>query len=267
MFLADYHVHSNFSSDCQVPMEMMVQQAIRMGLKELVFTDHVDYDYPDTQFPFMIDYDAYLRTFYPLKEKYRDQIDLILGVEVGLQPHLQTKIQSFLTQYPFDFVIGSTHVVDRLDLYNGDFFKGKEQKNAYLRYFEDVMNSVSLFREFHVYGHLDYIIRYGDYIEKTLSYIDFKDIIDEILKLLIANQQGIEINTSGYRYKLNQTHPQFSILKRYKELGGEILTIGSDAHSPEYIAAYFGIAYDLLKQAGYKAITRYKNRQPTWIDI
>ncbi|WP_341877017.1 histidinol-phosphatase HisJ family protein [Defluviitalea saccharophila] len=267
MFYADYHVHSSFSSDSSEEMENQIKTAISLGLKQIAFTDHIDYDYPDKAFPFMIDYNQYLKVFDGLKEKYKNQIDMILGVEIGFQPHVVKQIEEVLSQYPFDFVICSTHVCDRLDLYNGDFFKGKNQKNAYLRYFECVLYNVKNFFNYDVYGHIDYINRYGNYENRILSYEDYKDIIDSILKTIIDLGKGIEINTSGFRYGLGYANPQLSILKRYKELGGKIITIGSDAHSSKDIASHFNEAYKLLEAAGISEITLFRNRKPYFVKL
>lgn len=265
MFIADYHTHNSFSSDSTTPMEEMVKQAIMVGLKEMALTDHVDYDYPEEMFPFIIDYNEYLKVFNELKQRYKGDIKLVLGVEVGLQSHLVQKIKDFCESVDFDFIIASTHVVDRLDLYNGDFFRGKSKQEAYRRYFEDVFENIKVHNNFNVYGHLDYVNRYGDYKDKSLNYEDYKDIIDSILKLLIEKGKGIELNTSGYRYKLNCTHPQLPILKRYKELGGEIITVGSDAHDAKNIALHFKDAYELLEQADFKYITLFEKQKPNFV--
>jgi histidinol-phosphatase (PHP family) len=265
MFIADYHTHSNFSSDSDASMESMIEKAISLGLSEIALTDHLDYDYPDPAFPFLIDYDTYSKSFYELKEKYKNHIKLIFGVEIGLQPHLKLKIDAFCKNLDLDFIIGSTHVVDRLDLYNGDFSKGKTQHQMYLRYFEDVLDNINIHDQFNVYGHIDYINRYGNFDNTLLKHIDYIDIIDELLKSLLNKGKGLEINTSGYRYKLDQTHPQLSILKRYKELGGEIITVGSDAHKPNDILSNFEMAYALLKQAGFKYITLFEKQKPKFV--
>lgn len=265
-FYADYHVHTSFSGDCNASMEQMIEKAIQLGLKEIAFTDHVDFDYPDPSFE-AIDYDVYIKVFDRLKKQYQKQINLVLGVEVGYQMHVKDQIEKLLASYPFDFVICSTHMADRLDFYTGDFFKEKNQNEAYLRYFENVLESVQQFKNYDVYGHLDFIVRYGSFSQKALSYLDYKDIIDEILKKIIANGSGIEINTSGYRYKLNQLHPQAEIVKRYFELGGEIITVGSDAHRAEDLCSHFSTAYTLLKELGIKYIATFKNRQAKLVKI
>jgi histidinol-phosphatase (PHP family) len=231
-----------------------------MGLRQLVFTDHVDYDYADPGFE-NIDYDEYTRIFTHLKEKYQAKIELLMGVEIGFQPQVQARIESFLPQYPFDFVICSTHMADRLDFYTGEFFDGKEQSFAYLRYFENVLTSIQNFNNYDVYGHLDVIVRYGDYAHKLLSYHDYSDIIDAILKAIISSGHGIELNTSGYRYGLNQFHPQAEVIRRYKQLGGETITIGSDAHTAADLGSHFQAAYRLLRELGFSQIASFKQRK------
>ncbi|MBO8159123.1 histidinol-phosphatase HisJ family protein [Thermosyntropha sp.] len=265
-FYADYHVHTDFSGDCNTSMEEMIKKAIKLGLKELAFTDHVDYDYPDPSFE-AIDYNTYTKFFEELKSKYEKKINLLLGVEVGYQPHIKKNIEELLQTYPFDFVICSTHMADRLDFYTGDFFQAKNQNESYRRYFENVLDAVNQFQNYDVYGHLDFIVRYGNFKSKTLAYADFKDIIDEILRKIIANGSGIEINTSGYRYKLNQLHPQTEIVKRYKELGGEIITVGSDAHRAEDLCSHFDIAYALLEKLDIKYIATYRQRKCSFVKI
>ncbi|MEA1961683.1 MAG: histidinol-phosphatase HisJ family protein [Bacillota bacterium] len=263
---ADYHTHSAFSGDCDVPMELMLKRATEIGLNEIVVTDHVDYDYADPAFE-MIDFDEYRSTCLNLQKKYREKIRLLMGVEVGYQPHIQERIEQLLNKYPFDFVICSMHMADKLDFYTGDFFTGKEQKIAYLRYFENVLHGVNQFQDYDVYGHLDFIVRYGPYANKKLSYHDYTDIIDAVLKSIIQNGHGIEINTSGYRYNLNQFHPQKDIVKRFKQLGGEIVTVGSDAHTQEDIASHFSLAYTLLKEVGFNHIATYEQRKVSFIPV
>ncbi len=259
-FLSDYHVHTSYSGDSEAPMESMVEQAIKLRLSALALTDHVDYDYADPAFE-LIDYDEYSQVFQNLKERYASRLKLLLGVEIGFQPHVQDKVNHLLSTYDFDFVICSTHTADRMDLYTGAFFEGKDSKAAYYRYFENVLESVRQLDNFDVYGHLDFIVRYGNYKQKILHYLDFSDILDNILRSLIHRGKGIEINTSGYRYQLNQMHPQQDIIRRYRQLGGEIITVGSDAHQPQDLCSHFAEAYELLKKAGFKYLSSYDKRQ------
>ncbi len=267
MIYSDYHMHTNFSSDSDTAMEDMIEKAILLGLKEIAITDHLDYQYPDPEFPFLLDYDAYTKKIQQMQQKYSDKIIIRKGVEFGLQCHVKKETDDFYNNGIFDFVIGSTHCVKGLELYGNSFYEGKTQHNAYLEYFEDLYNNVKIYDCFNVYGHIDYVNRYGNYDNRNLNYNEFREIIDEILKLLIRKDKGIELNTSGIKYGLGYIHPKIEILKRYRELGGEIVTIGSDAHSPEYIASHFKDAYKLLQNAGFKAFTLFEKQQPYFVDI
>lgn len=267
MFFADYHLHTCFSSDSKAAVLDMIEQSIHLGLKEIAITDHIDYNYPDPEYPFLFDYSQYFSTLENYRDSYKNKINLLIGVEFGLQECVKEQTETFCKKHHFDFVIGSTHCVKGLELYHDYFYEGKTQHDAYKEYFEDLFNNVTLFDCFDVYGHMDYVNRYGSYDNRILKYEEFKDIIDEILKLLIQKQKGIEINTSGFRYGLGYAHPKMEILKRYHQLGGEIITIGSGAHTPKDIASYFKEAYALLKACGFSAITVYRDRKPHWIDI
>jgi len=239
-------------------MESMILSAIEKGINEIAITDHVDY-HVSYEPPH---YDDLISKFNIMKEKYKSKINMILGVEIGLENSLADTINEFINSYSFDFIIGSSHSVCQKDLYFDNFFEGMNKKTAYTLYFTEMLKNINSIENFSVYGHIDFISRYGTYTDKILKYSDYSDIIDEILKTLISKNKGIEINTSGYRYKLNQTYPQYDILKRYKELGGEIITIGSDAHTPDYVADHFEVAYDMLKKADFKYISRFKKLNP-----
>ncbi len=263
MFKIDYHIHTNYSSDSDSDMENMILSAIEKGINEIAITDHVDY-HVSYEPPH---YDDLISKFKIMKEKYNSKINMILGVEIGLENSLADTINKFINSYSFDFIIGSSHSVCGKDLYFDNFFDGMDKKTAYSLYFTEMLKNINTVEKFSVYGHIDFISRYGTYNDKTLKYYEYSDIIDEILKTLINKNKGIEINTSGYRYKLNQTYPQYDILKRYKELGGEIITIGSDAHTPDYVADHFEVAYEMLKKAGFKYISRFKKLNPVFEKI
>ena len=109
--------------------------------------------------------------------------------------------------------------------------------------------------------------RYGLYEDNAVNYMEFSSLIDAVLKELIERGKGIEINTSGYRYGINDCYPDIEILKRYKALGGEIVTVGSDAHFPRDVADHIGAAYDMLNIAGYKYVTVFKGREPSFITL
>ncbi|MEG0355158.1 MAG: PHP domain-containing protein, partial [Lachnospiraceae bacterium] len=165
-------------------------------------------------------------------------------------------------KYPFDFVIGSVHVVDRMDPYEGVLFQGKSDEEIYERTFEQTVENIKAVKDFDVLGHIDYIIRYGKHKAQGYSYEKYAPYLDAILKTVIECGKGIELNTSGFKYGLGFCHPHPDIIKRYKELGGEIITIGADGHRPEHIAYDFDKVSDILKDCGFKYYTEFQQRIP-----
>ncbi|MDU1539081.1 MAG: histidinol-phosphatase HisJ family protein [Paeniclostridium sordellii] len=261
----DYHMHSNFSGDSQTPMEDMVKKSIDIGLKEICFTDHVDYDIiSDVEFE--TDYDAYFKNINMLKDKYKNKITIKKGIEMGVQPHILEKCSNDIKTYPFDFVICSMHAIDKVDLYNGTFFNDKTQAEAYEKYYETLYNIVKNYNDYSVLGHLDLIKRYGDY-KSELDDKLFYDILEAILKEAIQNGKGIEINTSCFRYGLKDLTPSTYILKMYKDLGGEIITTGSDSHIPSQVAYKFDFIYKKLSELGFKYVTTFDSMKPKFISI
>ncbi|RDU24274.1 histidinol-phosphatase HisJ family protein [Anaerosacchariphilus polymeriproducens] len=265
--ICDLHLHSNFSGDSNTPMELIVKQAIFLGIDIICFTDHQDTDNPYDGELFEIDFELYFKEFETLKKLYSDRIELLIGMELGLQTRLAKRHSDMLKKYPFDFVIGSNHLINGLDPYFPEYFQTRKESAGYQEYFESILSNINAFSEFDVFGHLDYVIRYGPNKNKFYSYKKYADIIDEILKTLIQKQVGLELNTGGFKYGLGHPNPHEDILKRYKELGGEIITIGSDAHTIEYIGHEFNRAISILKQCGFKHYNIFKNREPEYILI
>lgn len=262
----DTHMHCNFSGDSTADPEKMILSAIEKHLNGICFTDHIDYDYPGPT-PFHFDPIKYFETLKPLSEKYKNDIQIHIGVELGLQPQLKQRYDEFLAMGDFDQVIASSHVVHGFDPYYPEYYIGKTEDEAYLEYFESTLENIRIFDNFDVYGHIDYVVRYGPTKNANYSYRKFQDIIDEILKELIAKGKGIEINMAGFKYGLNHPHPTEEILKRYRELGGEILTLGSDAHAPEQIAFDYDRLSGILKDAGFTRYTVFQKRKPIFYEI
>jgi len=260
--LSDYHLHSHFSGDCQVPMAEMIKQAIDLGLHRLCFTDHHDIDFPSETIDFTLDIPAYIKLLEQYKAQYSSSIQLLTGIELGMQMHLHQALDQVIKTYPFDFVIASQHLAQGQDVYQKDFFQSHTKKEGYDLYFQDMLNNITAFDNFDVYGHLDYIVRYGHFKDKSMKLEDYQDIIDSILKTLIEKGKGIEVNTSGYKYLGHRPHPHPDIIKRYYDLGGEIITLGSDAHLAANIASDFDIAKELLISLGFKYFTTFVERKP-----
>lgn len=267
MILADTHTHTAFSTDSTSSPRSQIRQAIRLGLQDFYITDHYDMDFPGEEPSFVFDIPEYFRTLEALKEEYRGQICLHIGIELGLQPHLGKRPEELTASWPFEFVIGSTHVVDQMDPYFPVYWDGKTEQQGLHRYFEDMLENIRSFDCFDSCGHLDYIVRYLPSGRKVNLFAEFGDIIDEILRTLIDRDIALECNSAGFKYGLGHPNPHEDVLIRYRELGGELLTIGSDGHAPEHLAYDFSLLPELLKKLGYRYYTIYKDRRPVFLNL
>lgn len=264
----DYHLHSHFSTDSQMNMKELIESAVEMGLDEIAITDHHDIDYKDDTIEFLIDKAQYLSELEKMQNKYKNKIKIKKGIELGVQLHIFEQCNQYIAD-DFDFVIASFHTAEKKDLYNRDFFAGYSQWEAYIQYLKTVYAVVKAYENYNVIGHLDIIRDYGDYGSKAdlMENQEAAEIIAEILKVIIQKNKGIEVNTAGYRIDGSDPMPSFKILRLYKDLGGKILTIGSDSHSPDKIARKFSYTSKKLQEIGFKELATFKNMQPEFHKI
>lgn len=267
--ISDYHVHTYFSSDSEVNPREHIAKAISNGMSEICFTDHMDYDYPkeDGKDMFKLDVDAYFNEMRALREEFADKIHIKIGIELGLNPSIEPDNRALVHKYPFDFVIGSSHMVDGIDPYYPEFWEGRDSRDAIHDYYKAILRNVTTYDDYDVYGHLDYIRRYVK--DKDYVYVDddFYDITDMILKNIIAKGHGIELNTRGLSNGITFFIPTITLLKRYRELGGEIVTVGSDAHYVKSLGYAFRTAKDILVNTGFRYVTSFEDRSPSFIPL
>ena len=276
--LCDYHVHTIYSDDSVYKMEDVINDGIKKGINELCFTDHVDYgikrDVDDPLGPVYlngqpisnVDYPEYYKEYLYLKEKYKDQMTLKFGLEFGIQVHTIPKYNALFKQYPFDFIILSIHQVDDLEFWTGDYQKGRTEKEYYERYYQELYDVVNLYHDYSVLGHMDLIKRYDDH-DSYDSFNNHKEMITQILKIVIKDGKGIEINTSSVRYEIGDLTPSRDILKLYLKLGGTIITIGSDSHQEDHLGAYIEDTKKELKELGFKQYCTYSQMVPEFHDL
>ena len=267
--LSDCHLHTSFSSDSDNQPENVVKRALQLGLKSICFTDHNDFDYPleDGKVVFNLDLKAYIDTITRIKEQYSHMIKINIGVEQGLMPSVADRVNAYDPENKLDFIIGSSHLVYGKDPYYDEFWNDVSKKEAISLYYQGIIDSIKTCHNFDVYGHLDYIIRYAPGQDNDYNWKDYIDYIDTILRMLIENGKGIEINTAGLKYGLKNPNPCPDIIKRYRELGGEIITTGSDAHKSEHIAYSFDVLTDMLTNAGFRYYTIFEKRHPQFLPI
>lgn len=262
----DYHTHSNFSEDCSIPMNEMLEAAVESGLREIAVTDHFDPDYADRNFPFELDFTEYHKTLNKMKEKFSGRIKILKGIEMGIQ-HGSTieKCNQAAQGFDYDFIIGSFHCAEGLELYGGDFFKGRSAEDSYLAFYNYMCDCLLQYKDYDVLGHINVIDRYTDRIP---DYSIYSDLVEEVLKIVIADGKGIEFNTSCFRYGMgDRTMPPLEILRLYKELGGEIITIGSDSHRPKDLGHMFGYAVEMIRSTGIKYLTTFEQRKVNFVNL
>ena len=275
--LADYHVHTEFSDDSKYPLEELIKDAIKLHIDYICLTDHVDYGikvdwdsmakikYRGNE-PFTnVDYEKYAKDIKRMQEKYGDKIKIKMGLEFGIQMHTIDKYEALFKRYPFDFIILSVHQVNDKEFWTQDFQKGKSQKEYNEAYYNEILGIIKKYKNYSVLGHLDLIVRYDE--NGVYPFENVKPIIEDILKIVINDNRGIEFNTSYHRYGLKDTTPSMEILKLYHKLGGKIITIGSDSHKPEHLGFYIKEAKDILKSIGFKQFCTYDKMIPTFHDL
>ena len=260
--MVDYHIHSNISTDGVDSMQAMVDAAVAKNLTEICFTEHYDLDYPiKTSNDWCSDMVKYRQVFDALKT----EIKVKRGIEIGLTDGVYGRLDTLIRENAFDFVIASQHLIGRGDPYMAEYYIGKEKVAVYQAYLEEMLRHLKAFDNYDVVGHIGYLTRFCPYDNPELLADDF-DVLDEILKTVIVKGKGIEINTVGFK-KFNQSIPSVSIIKRYFRLGGEIITVGSDAHDVTRVGDHIDWAYDTLKSIGFRYVTTYLKRKKIWRKI
>ena len=253
----DYHMHTYVSFDGHDSPEQVIQAALKAGLKEVCFTDHVDDD------PKGIDNNKFTIEAYNAAYDGLEAPGLKIrrGLEFGMLAGNQELLRWYLQQRHFDFVLGSVHYVDNWDAYYPEYWEGKTQEQAERRYMEDTLTCVKAHDDFDVLGHLTYISKSKCHPNpRPLPYDEHREIIDEILRCLAAKGKGMEMNTSGVD-RCGGFLPTADIFRRFKELGGEIVTVGSDAHNCSRVGQYTFDACRILQDIfGY--VCTFEDRKP-----
>lgn len=274
--LADYHMHCKYSDDSDELLENNIKSAIEKGFNEICFTDHVDYG-------IKIDHDVYeklskenrknavLNVDYPnyfteiekFQKIYQNKLVIKKGLEFGIQTHTIPQFQKLFDNYDLDFVILSCHQVGDKEFWTQDFQKGKTPDEYNAEYYEEIYKIINNFKDYSILGHLDLIQRYNKQFEgEVYPFEKNKEIITKILKKVIEDGKGIEVNTSSFAYGLDDLTPSRDILKLYYKLGGKIITAGSDAHKAKDVGRHIKEIYNELKEIGFKEVCTYEKMKP-----
>lgn len=244
--LYDTHIHTQFSHDSKMRVQDAASMARELGLG-IVVTEHIDLNYPDPE-AFRFNVDDYFNAY----AQYRSK-QVLLGVEIGLSSEDLNDNRLIVQNHPFDYVIGSIHIVNFADTYHESYYQGKTKQQAYGEYLDTMLECVLVYDFIDSMGHIDYICRYARYQDQHLYYEEFKEKLDPVLIALARHEKCLEINTRRIGDKDNAGH-LLPIYKRFKEVGGKYVTIGSDAHSTRDIGKNLKEALDIADYAGLKPV-------------
>lgn len=263
--LVDYHVHSTRSADAHSPMAGVCRRGVEIGLAEIAFTEHLDLQPDDPGYGFH-DYAAYRSDLEACRERFDRHLTLRCAIEVSYQREFESEIQAYLDGKEFDFVLGSVHALDRQFVWLEEYYAGRTSQEVYLGYFEELRRAAAT-GWFDALGHFDLPKRYCSHLYGPFDPKLYAEAIDAVLEAAVESGTGLEINCSGLFQAPRETFPGLAVLKRYRERGGEIITVGSDAHRAEHLGKGLECAYDLARAAGFRAVATFHNRQPHFMDI
>ena len=274
--LFDNHNHSQFSFDGKkTTIERSALSAKNKGLGGICFSDHCDFYVPPMKAAFENLVPEYFDV--PQQQAEIDRVSglicdkkfkILKGIEIGMYEECREQIRKVLNENKFDQIIASVHYIDRTDPYYGGFYDGKDWKQAYGRYLETIYREMTWLKDFDIMAHYDYIARYAPYPQASILYRDFSDIFDEMFTYLTQEGKALEINTKSYQdYKGRTPQLDLGLLRRYKEMGGEFISLGSDSHDPERPGDKFGHYAELLKSLGFRWTVHYENRKPVCIAL
>ncbi len=258
-----------FSHDSQTDPQEMILTAIKNGLDYIAFTDHCDKDLvivKEFNYVPQIDLPTRFELLQQLKQKYADKIYVAIGLECGYIKQADPLYKSILQQYSTDVIINSIHLIQQEDCYFQSYFDKRSQYEAYDIYLDAVRESLDCDYDYDIVGHIGYVSRKASYPNKYFSYQQFPQKLDDILSTIILKEKALEINTHSKGTE-SDFLPTLDIIKRYKQLGGKLLTFGSDSHNCQRIAEKFDIVKEMLKQIGFDTIYKYVNHQPIGVKL
>ena len=261
----DYHIHSEWSFDAKDSIQSIAENAVRVGLYEICFCEHIEpYNTYGLDWDGFIDFDAYSAEIERVRSLFPG-LKIRRGLELGLEESARPAILDYLSGKPLDFMIASQHFIQGYDPYFPEYFEGKTKREAEEAYLLCLLNCLKGFDAYCVAGHIGYVSKHAPY-NSPLIYGDYSDLIDEILKEIIHTGHGIEINTSSYSV-FNEPMPASGIIRRFLDLGGDIVTIGSDAHATGRVGDHYTEAAELLRALGAAYVCTFESLKPIFHKI
>jgi histidinol-phosphatase (PHP family) len=249
-------MHTKFSTDSKMEIEAAIKRANELNIG-IITTEHMDLNYPVPNMARFSPQD-YFRDY----SKYRSD-KVLLGIELGMVTDLVDDNKAIVKDYPFDYVLGSVHLVDNIDVFLEGLYAGKSKKESYEHYLKYMIECLKSHSFIDSLGHIDYISRYSPYEDKEIYYEEFAEHIDEVLKIIAQTGKALELNTRRLGSK-DAAESLIKIYKRFYDLGGRMITIGSDSHKKDSIGSHFDIAKDISERCNLK-IVYFKERRPQYI--
>lgn len=265
--LFDNHNHSQFSFDGKkTSVEASALAAMEKGLGGICFSDHCDFPPMLEKFkdigPEQLDIAMQQAEIDLVQAKTGNQFRILKGIEIGMFEERRNHIREVLKDNTFDLIIASVHYIDQTDPYYGDYYEGKDWKEAYGKYLETIYREMTWLGDFDIMGHYDYIVRYAPYPQTSIRYRDFSDIFDAMFRYLIEEGKALEINTKSYMtYHGREVTLDTEVLRRYRDMGGEIISLGSDSHDAQRPGDRFPHFASLLRSLGFRWSAYYDHRR------
>jgi len=261
----DYHVHTRFSCDSKTEMAKACEAAIAHGIPEIGFADHADFEPLDDCHGYMRPA-AYLAEVERCRRRYGPRLRIRVGIEIGEGHVYEDQATTLLAAHDFDFVLASLHWVDGQPVFDGRYFAGRTLEEGLRAYFEELERLVAE-ANFDVLAHFDIVRRaaHRHFGLKELDYAPYEEMIRHTLRTLVERGKGLEINTATYRRGMGAPNPPLPVLRWYREMGGEVLTFGSDAHTAGSIGSGFDVAQKMAQTAGFTRLVTYERRELSWI--
>ena len=261
--MLDCHVHSTCSGDGKASVEQMCARAVELGLREIAFTEHLDHNLADLCFG-TLDLNCYCSQIEAGRKQFGDRLSILKGVEFG-EPHIYRQELEDLRTRDLDVVLGVVHWVGDT-IVAVDAFGDSDVEELYHRYFDEVLKAVEC-GGFDVFAHFDLVKRFGVKYAGPFRLEPFREQVTSILVGMIERDIALEMNTSGLRQPCGEPFPGPDILKLYRELGGELVTIGSDAHRVEQLGFGLQEGMSLIREVGFDAVVTYRGRRPELVAL
>ena len=263
----DTHNHTReFSPDADMTIEELVASAVSKDIRRVGITQHYEIDNPDPGDNIRtFDLKLYDNEFKLWKERYKDQVELLKGIEFGYQTTTAEKIDRTVNENFFDIVILSNHLFGNRDVYYSDIVYKTERRERHRIYIGKMAEMADRCNNYDIIAHYDYVNRYNPVKDETVFYDDCPEEFDALFETMISKEKALEINTRSIEAQIRKSSahimPDRKILERYISMGGKLISIGSDSHTPETLGIHFGKTASYLKSLGINELCYFKGRK------